>query len=66
MSEQEKYWKVKEFARHFRISNMSAYRMVNAGEVKSIKLGQSIRIPQSEVDRLEGIPAQDWGKDGQP
>ena len=45
--------KVSDFAELFNISKMTAYRWINLGEVKIVRVGKTIRIEQSEVDRLK-------------
>lgn len=46
------FYTVAEVAGIFRISKMTVYRMVNSGEVRSIEVGRTIRIPAEEVSRL--------------
>lgn len=47
------YFTVAEVASHLRISRMSVYRYVKSGELASVRLGASVRIPASEITRLE-------------
>jgi len=43
---------VKEFAEKFHITKMTAYRWIKKGRVRVVKIGKTIRIEQSEVDRM--------------
>ncbi|MCU1424161.1 MAG: excisionase [Microbacteriaceae bacterium] len=40
---------VAEVAEMMRVSNMTVYRMVHAGEIPAIRFGRSFRIPESAV-----------------
>ena len=44
---------VKEFADQFHVTKMTAYRWIKKGRVNVIKVGKTIRIEQSEVDRIK-------------
>lgn len=41
---------VAEVAKIMRLSKMTVYRMVNSGALPALKVGRSVRIPQSAVD----------------
>lgn len=41
---------VAEVAKHLRVSKMTIYRLVESGDLGSIKVGRSIRIPQKALD----------------
>lgn len=43
---------VAEVAELARVSRMTVYRMVHAGELPAIRVGKSFRVPQSAVDEL--------------
>jgi excisionase family DNA binding protein len=45
-------WTVDEVATHFRVSNMTVYRMCHEGVLSAIRVGRSFRIPISEIARL--------------
>jgi len=47
----ERFLTVREFAEALRVSNMTVYRLVSAGELKAVKVGRSVRLPADEVDR---------------
>lgn len=42
-----------EFARRFNISVSAVYNAIRDGKVKSVRLGCSVRIPRSEVIRVD-------------
>lgn len=44
---------VKEFAERFHITKMTAYRWIKKGRVNVVKIGTTIRIEQSEVERIK-------------
>jgi excisionase family DNA binding protein len=43
---------VPEIAEALRVSKMTVYRLINTGEIKVIKVGKAIRIPESELNRI--------------
>jgi excisionase family DNA binding protein len=42
---------VAEVADLMRVSTMTVYRLIKAGELAAVRVGRSYRIPDSEVDR---------------
>ena len=42
---------VAEVASIMRVSKMTVYRMVHAGELPAVRVGRSFRVPQDEVDK---------------
>ena len=42
---------VAELAGLLRVSNMTVYRLVQAGEIPAIRVGRSYRIREDDVDR---------------
>lgn len=42
---------VAEVASIMRVSKMTVYRMVHAGELEAIRVGRSFRVPQEAVDK---------------
>ena len=42
---------VAEVASIMRVSKMTVYRMVHAGELPAIRVGRSFRVPQDAVDK---------------
>ena len=41
---------VSEVARQLRVSNMTVYRLINAGELAAVRVGKSYRIRDVDVD----------------
>lgn len=41
---------VGEVARQLRVSNMTVYRLINAGELAAVRVGKSYRIREGDVD----------------
>jgi excisionase family DNA binding protein len=41
---------VAEVADHLRVSNMTVYRLINAGEIAAARVGKSYRIREDDVD----------------
>lgn len=44
------YWTVDEIAALLRVSRMSVYRLVEREELRGLRVGRSIRIPQRALD----------------
>lgn len=42
---------VGEVAATMRVSNMTVYRLIKAGELPALRVGKSYRVRESEVDR---------------
>jgi excisionase family DNA binding protein len=42
---------VAEVADLMRVSTMTVYRLIKAGDMAAVRVGRSYRIPDSEVDR---------------
>jgi excisionase family DNA binding protein len=45
---------VPEAAAELRTSTWSLYRMIKEGQIKVLRVGRSIRVPATEIDRLLG------------
>jgi len=41
---------VGEVARQLRVSNMTVYRLINAGELPALRIGRSYRLRAEDVD----------------
>ena len=41
---------VSEVARQLRVSNMTVYRLINAGDLAAVRVGKSYRIRDVDVD----------------
>jgi len=44
---------VDELAERWKCSRLTVYRMLDAGKLRSFKLGQAVRIPRDAVERYE-------------
>lgn len=42
---------VREVAAAMRVSNMTVYRLIKAGDLHAIRVGRTFRIRESELDR---------------
>jgi excisionase family DNA binding protein len=52
---------VAEVADMMRVSNMTVYRLVHAGELPAVRFGRSFRIPESAVAAAIRTPIADVG-----
>jgi excisionase family DNA binding protein len=52
---------VAEVAEMMRVSNMTVYRLVHAGELPAVRFGRSFRIPESAVIAAVEKPASNVG-----
>ncbi|GAB2454228.1 excisionase family DNA binding protein [Conyzicola lurida] len=52
---------VQEVADMMRVSTMTVYRMVHAGEMPAIRFGRSFRIPESAVVAVIQTPISHTG-----
>ena len=41
---------VGEVARHLRVSNMTVYRLISAGDLPAVRVGKSYRLREDDVD----------------
>ena len=48
------FFTVAEVADLTRVSRMTVYRMVHAGDLPAVRVGNSYRVPKSAVDQLLG------------
>lgn len=48
---QVKFLTVAEVAGAMRVSRMTVYRLVHAGEMPAVRVGKSFRVPQDALDR---------------
>ncbi len=42
---------VAEVAEMLRVSNMTVYRLINAGQLRAVRVGKSYRLTEDDVDR---------------
>ncbi|SDZ95604.1 transcriptional regulator, AlpA family [Bowdeniella nasicola] len=54
---------VAEVADLMRVSRMTVYRMVHAGELPAVRVGRSFRVPRSAVDDLIASGLGSWDSD---
>jgi len=47
-----RYVTVAEVAGQLRVSNMTVYRLVQAGQLTAVRVGRSYRIREEDVDRF--------------
>ncbi|MBN7793491.1 helix-turn-helix domain-containing protein [Microbacterium esteraromaticum] len=52
---------VAEVAELMRVSKMTVYRLVHAGELPAIRFGRSYRVPESAVVEMMHKPISDVG-----
>ena len=45
-----RFMTVAEVARMMRVSNMTVYRLLHSGELESIRVGSSFRVPEQAVN----------------
>jgi excisionase family DNA binding protein len=50
---------VAEVADMMRVSSMTVYRLVHAGELPAVRFGRSYRIPESAVAKVIANPSSD-------
>ncbi len=48
--DQVKFLTVAEVAAVMRVSKMSVYRMIHAGDIEAVRFGRNFRVPESAVD----------------
>lgn len=67
MSEQQapRFLTVAEVADLLRVSKMTVYRMVHAGEIPAVRVGRSFRVPQLAVEELLSNGVGDWSPENQ-
>lgn len=44
--------RITEFAKLAAVGTRTAYRLIEAGQVRAVRLGGALRVPASEIDRL--------------
>ena len=42
---------VQEVADLMRVSSMTVYRLIKAGDIRALRVGKSYRVPEEEIDR---------------
>lgn len=47
-----RFMTVTEVAEMMRVSRMTVYRMIHAGELPAVRFGRSYRVPESSVEQV--------------
>lgn len=55
---------VTEVAQVMRVSKMTVYRLIHAGELPAIRVGKSFRVPQGAVEQLLDVTWVDSAQTG--
>lgn len=50
MAKDDRFLTVQEVAEQMRVSNMTVYRLIKAGELAATRVGRSYRLREMEVD----------------
>lgn len=51
IQERARFLTVAEVADILRVSSMTVYRLIKAGDMKALRVGKAYRVPEDEVDR---------------
>lgn len=51
---------VAEVAQQLRVSKMTIYRMIHAGELPALKVGKSFRVPSAAAEQLVAQALEGW------
>jgi excisionase family DNA binding protein len=51
MAQRARFLTAQEVADTLRVSSMTVYRLIKAGDIRAIRVGKSYRIAEDEVDR---------------
>lgn len=49
-----KTYTVKQVSEVLQVAPITVYRLISRGEIDTVRIGRSVRITQSELDRLMG------------
>jgi len=56
-----RFYKVSEVAEALRVSKMSVYRLIHAGDMEAIQVGRNFRVPAHAVDAYLRASLRDVG-----
>ena len=56
---QDNLYSIKQVSKKLNVSTSTVRRQIKEGLLKSVKIGNSIRIPEEEVDKYLNIPRDD-------
>jgi excisionase family DNA binding protein len=66
----EHYMRVRDYAQRFNLSESAVYKKIDRGEIRAIRIGKTVRIPSSEMERYlnptEVLQQAGPPQDGQP
>jgi excisionase family DNA binding protein len=66
----EHYLRVRDYAARFNLSESAVYKKIERGEINAIRIGKTVRIPSSEMDRYLNptrlLEDQGAPEDGEP
>lgn len=48
----EPLWTVNQTAKYFGLNIMTIYQWISKGKIKRVKIGNCVRIPRSEIERM--------------
>ena len=48
---EEHYLRVRDYAERFNLSESAVYKKIERGEIGAIRIGKTVRIPSSEIER---------------
>ena len=60
MADAPRFVTVAEVAQLMRVSKMTVYRMIHAGELPAMRVGKSFRVPQIAVQQLIDSGLEAW------
>jgi excisionase family DNA binding protein len=64
------YLRVRDYAERFNLSESAVYKKIERGEIKAIRIGKTVRIPSSEMERylnpVRLLEEQGPPRDGEP
>ena len=60
MADAPRFVTVAEVAQLMRVSKMTVYRMIHAGELPAMRVGKSFRVPQIAVQQLIDSGLESW------
>jgi excisionase family DNA binding protein len=66
----EHYIRVRAYAERFDLDESTVYKKIERGEIKAIRIGKTIRIPSSELERylnpVSALGEEGAARDGKP
>ena len=60
MADAPRFVTVAEVAQLMRVSKMTVYRMIHAGDLPAMRVGKSFRVPQVAVQQLIDAGLESW------